>query len=118
VSKDGLELGFAAELEKMLGTWVAEVAVAAAALVKMLVTWASEALAVAHIDFDAVPRLRSEPGGCLELQCQKFLRQRSVPQYSHRPLLGLQLVSLAEPETPLKLLLYLWRRSSRNDQAL
>jgi hypothetical protein len=38
VSKDGLELDFAAELEKTLGTWVAGVAVAAAALVKMLAT--------------------------------------------------------------------------------
>ncbi len=66
VSKDAPELGFAAEPEKMLETWVAEVAVAAAELEKMLATWASGALAEAHIGFDAVPRQRSEPGGCLE----------------------------------------------------
>lgn len=66
VSKDALELGLPAEPEKMLVTWVAEVAVAAAELEKMLVTWASGALVEAHIGFDAVPRQRSEPGGCLK----------------------------------------------------
>lgn len=78
---------------------------AAEELEKMLVTWASGALVEAHIGFDAVPRQRSEPEGCLKSQCQKFLLRRSVLQYSHRPLLGLQSVSLVGLETPLKLLL-------------
>lgn len=66
VSRDAPELDFAAEPEKMLETWVAEVAAAAAELERMLATWASEALAEAHIGFDAVPPQRSELGGCLE----------------------------------------------------
>ena len=66
VSKGAPELGFAVKLEKMLETWVAEVAVAAAEREKMLVTWASGALAGAHTGFDAALRQRSEPGGCLK----------------------------------------------------
>jgi hypothetical protein len=65
VSKDALELGFAAEPEKMLVTWVVGVAVAAGELERMLATWASGALAEAHIGSDAVPPQRSELGGCL-----------------------------------------------------
>ena len=117
VSKGAPELGFAVEPEKTLETWVAVVAVAAAELEKMLVTWASAEPAEAHIGFDAVPRQRSEPEGCLKSQCLKSPQRRSVLQCSHRPLLGLQLVSLVEREIPLKLLLWMSRRSSQSDRA-